>query len=150
MTALIKKLLHSWLFLDPSEPHYTTQISKFKFSKNLSTMLNNVFNIFPCVQILAQEAEQAAGKQVQTCGVPRSASAVGERGGLTEGDRWQVETIPSTSVPWCLTRKLYQRSKRSDLEIFIWKKVNQIYNSIWKNIKSIFSTTKKKRKKKRE
>ena len=29
VTASISKLLHSWLFIDPSEHHYTTQTSKF-------------------------------------------------------------------------------------------------------------------------
>ena len=39
------KLLYSWLFIDPSERHYTThQTSKFnKFFNQASTMLNNVF-----------------------------------------------------------------------------------------------------------
>ena len=42
--ASISKLLHSWLFIDPSEHHYTTQTSKFNnFLNRSSTMLNNVF-----------------------------------------------------------------------------------------------------------
>ena len=45
VTASISKLLHSWLFIDPSEHHYTTQTSKFnKFLNRSSTMLTNVFN----------------------------------------------------------------------------------------------------------
>ena len=45
VTASILKLLHSWLFIDPSEHHYTTQTSKFNnFLNRSSTMLNNVFN----------------------------------------------------------------------------------------------------------
>ena len=40
------KILHSWLFIDPSEHHYTTQTSEFHKRKvnRSSTMLNNVFN----------------------------------------------------------------------------------------------------------
>ena len=42
--ASISKLLHSWLFIDPSEHHYTTQTLKFNFFfSRSSTMLNNVF-----------------------------------------------------------------------------------------------------------
>ena len=38
------KLLYSWLFIDPSEHHHTTQTSKFNhFWYRASTMLNNVF-----------------------------------------------------------------------------------------------------------
>ena len=45
VTASISKRLHSWLFIDPSERHYTTKTSKFNnlFNRS-STMLNNVFN----------------------------------------------------------------------------------------------------------
>ena len=36
--------MYSWLLIDPSEQHYTTQTSKFdKFLNQASTMLNNVF-----------------------------------------------------------------------------------------------------------
>ena len=46
VTASFLKLLHSWLFIDPSEHHYTTQTSKLKKNLNRSsTMLNNVFNV---------------------------------------------------------------------------------------------------------
>ena len=42
---IISKLLYSWLFIDPSENHYTTQTSKFNNLLNqVSTVLNNVFN----------------------------------------------------------------------------------------------------------
>ena len=45
VTASISKLLHSWLFIDLSEHHYTTQTSKFNnFLNGSSMMLNNVFN----------------------------------------------------------------------------------------------------------
>ena len=45
MTESISKLLHSWLFIDLSEHHYTTQTSKFNnFFNSSATMLNNVFN----------------------------------------------------------------------------------------------------------
>ena len=45
MTSSISKLLHSWLFIDFSEHHYTTQTSKFNFFFNRSsTMLNNVLH----------------------------------------------------------------------------------------------------------
>ena len=44
VTASISKLLHSWLFIDPSEHHYTTQTSKFNnFSNRSSTMLKGKF-----------------------------------------------------------------------------------------------------------
>ena len=44
VTASISKLLHSWLFIDLSEHHYTALTSKFNFFLNRSsTMLNNVF-----------------------------------------------------------------------------------------------------------
>ena len=44
MTASISKLLHSWLFIDLSEHHYTALTSKFNnFFNRSSTMLNNVF-----------------------------------------------------------------------------------------------------------
>ena len=44
MTASISKLLHSWLFIDLSEHHYTALTSKFNnFLNRSSTMLNNVF-----------------------------------------------------------------------------------------------------------
>ena len=47
MTASISKLLLSWLFVDPSEHHYTTQTSKFNnFFNRSSTMLNNVFKVY--------------------------------------------------------------------------------------------------------
>ena len=40
------KLLHSWLFIDLSEHHYTALTSKFNnFFNRSSTMLNNVFNL---------------------------------------------------------------------------------------------------------
>ena len=46
VTASISKLLHSWLFIDLSEHHYTALTSKFKKKFNRSaTMLNNVFNV---------------------------------------------------------------------------------------------------------
>ena len=46
MTASISKLLHSWLFIDLSEHHYTALTSKFKKKINRSsTMLNNVFKV---------------------------------------------------------------------------------------------------------
>ena len=44
VTALISKLLHSWLFIALSEHHYTTQTSK-DFLNRSATMLNNVFNL---------------------------------------------------------------------------------------------------------
>ena len=125
-------------------PLFVTMVNKIQIWKFDKSKLK--FYIFHYVQILDQEAEQATGKQVQTCGVPRSASAARQRGGHTEGDCWQVETIPSTSVPWCLTWQLYQRSKVSDLQIFIWKKGNQIYINIWKNIKSLLPSEKEKKK----
>ena len=34
VTASVSKLLHSWLFIDPSEHHYTTQTSKYKLFWN--------------------------------------------------------------------------------------------------------------------
>ena len=44
VTTSISKLLHSWLFIDPSEHHYTTQTSKFKIFKNRSsTMLKPMY-----------------------------------------------------------------------------------------------------------
>ena len=45
VTVSSSNLLHSWLFIDPSENHYPTQTSKFNnFKKNRSsTMSNNVF-----------------------------------------------------------------------------------------------------------
>ena len=44
VTASISKLLHSWLFIDPSEHSYAAQTSKFNHFKNRSsTILNNVF-----------------------------------------------------------------------------------------------------------
>ena len=43
MTASISKLLHSWLFIDLSEHHYTALTSKFNnFFNRSSMMLNNV------------------------------------------------------------------------------------------------------------
>ena len=46
VTVSISKLLHSWLFIDLSEHHYTTQTSKFNnFLNRSSTMLNNVFKM---------------------------------------------------------------------------------------------------------
>ena len=51
MTASISKLLHSWLFIDPSD--HTTQTSKFNSLLNRSsTMLNNVFKIYMTFCIL--------------------------------------------------------------------------------------------------
>ena len=45
MTASISKLLHSWLFIDLSEHHYTALTSKFNnFFNRSSTVLNNVIN----------------------------------------------------------------------------------------------------------
>ena len=47
VTASISKLLHSWLFIDLSEHHYTALTSKFNhFLTRSSTMLNNVFNVY--------------------------------------------------------------------------------------------------------
>ena len=44
VTASISKPLHSWLFIDLSEHHYTALTSKFNnFFNRSSTMLNNVF-----------------------------------------------------------------------------------------------------------
>ena len=40
MTGSISKLLHSWLFIDPSEPQYETQTSKF--NKIFKSILHNV------------------------------------------------------------------------------------------------------------
>ena len=49
VTASISKLLHSWLFIDLSEHHYTALTSKFNnFFNRSSTMLNNVFNVQQC------------------------------------------------------------------------------------------------------
>ena len=46
VTASISKLLHSWLFIDLSEHHYTALTSKFNnFFNRSSTMSNNVFNV---------------------------------------------------------------------------------------------------------
>ena len=54
VTASISKLLHSWLFIDLSEHHYTALTSKFNnFLNRSSTMLNNVFKVClrECVRV---------------------------------------------------------------------------------------------------
>ena len=57
VNAPILKLLHSWLFMDPSEHHYTTQTSKFNnFLNRSSTKLNNVFKtVFPVSIVSARK-----------------------------------------------------------------------------------------------
>ena len=56
MPASISKLLYSWLFVDPSGHHYTTQTSKFNnFWNRSSTMLDNVF--YPLMTNCVQETK---------------------------------------------------------------------------------------------
>ena len=51
VTSSVSKLLHSWLFIDPSEHHYMTQTSKFNNCWNRSsTMLMSLRDLY-CIKL---------------------------------------------------------------------------------------------------
>ena len=82
----ISKLLHSWLFIDPSEHHYTTQ----NFFNRSSTMLNNVFNPTAVYRMIWSQIHRRWETNWKHHSFPMHPTCVSD---ISECQSWRIQSV---------------------------------------------------------